>query len=211
MFTGIIQSLGKVTRLQRNPTGINLSINCGILSKKISLSDSVAINGVCLTATKCAGQIVSFDVVKETVTRTNLGKLRIGEKVNLELAIRAGEPFGGHFVQGHIDGTGTIYRKVKADTSYVLEIKTTPLLTEQMIEKGSVAIDGISLTITNVKKDRFSVALIPYTLSHTNLGKKTIGSIVNLEVDILGKWVRKIMESRTNPQSKTHSSLIDLL
>lgn len=207
MFTGIIQSIGKVARLQRTSTGINLSINCGTLSKKISPSDSVAINGVCLTAVKCTGQTIHFDVVKETVNRTNLGKLRIGESVNLELAIRAGDPFGGHFVQGHIDGIGTISRKAKTNEGYILEIKTTSDLTTQMIQKGSVAIDGISLTISGLKKDRFIVSLIPYTLSHTNLNKKSVGATVNLEVDIIGKWVRKTMESK----SKSSSSLMDLL
>jgi len=216
MFTGIIQSIGKVARLQRNSAGLNLSINCGTLPKKISPSDSVAINGVCLTATECAGQVVSFDVVKETINRTNLGKLRIGEKVNLELAIRAGEAFGGHFVQGHIDGTGIISRKAKTPEGYILEIKTTLNLINHMIEKGSIAIDGISLTVVSLKKDKFTVALIHYTLSHTNLGEKSVGATVNLEVDIIGKWVRKIMETQSsgsNPKklSKPSISLESLL
>jgi len=216
MFTGIIQSVGKVARLQRNSAGLNLSINCGTLSKKISPSDSVAINGICLTAVKCAGQVVSFDVVKETINRTNLSKLRIGEKVNLELAIRAGEPFGGHFVQGHIDGIGIIARKAKTTEGYILEIKASQNLINQIIEKGSIAIDGISLTIISLKKDKFTVALIPYTLSHTNLGEKSVGATVNLEVDIIGKWVRKIMETKSsgnNPKkfSKPSLSLESLL
>jgi len=209
MFTGIIQSIGKVTKLQKTPTGLNITIDCGLLSNKIAVSDSVAINGVCLTATKHTGQNVQFDIVKETISKTSLSKLRIGEKVNLELAIRAGEPFGGHFVQGHIDGIGTISKKGKTANGYILEIKASPELTSQMIQKGSVAIDGISLTIAVLKKNSFTVALIPYTLKYTNLRNKPIGATVNLETDLIGKWIRKSIDLKH--ASKLSASLIDLL
>jgi riboflavin synthase len=209
MFTGIIQSIGKIAKLQKTSTGLNITVDCGALSNKIAVSDSVAVNGICLTVTNISGQNVQFDVVKETISKTNLSKLRTGEKVNLEPAIRAGEPFGGHFVQGHIDGIGAITKKGKTAGGYIMEIKASPELTGQMIHKGSIAIDGISLTIMGLKKDRFTVALIPYTLKYTNLGNKPIGAIVNLEADLIGKWIRKSVESKSS--SKSSRLLIDLL
>ena len=197
MFTGIIQSIGKVANIQKTVSGSQLAINLKALSRKVALGDSVSINGVCLTATKKTGEIVLFDAVRETISRSNLGRLKRGNPVNIELAIRAGEPFGGHFVQGHVDGTGTIYRKYKEGKGFVIEIKTTPQITSQMIEKGSVAIDGISLTITGIGRDKFTIAIIPHTLKHTTLAGKRIGETVNLEADMLGKWLKKLIDPKS--------------
>jgi riboflavin synthase len=197
MFTGIIQSIGKVAAIRKTASGSQLAINLKALSRKVALGDSVAINGVCLTATRKTGETVLFDAVKETITHTNLGKLKRGNQVNIELAIRAGEPFGGHFVQGHVDGTGTISRKYKQGNGHIIEIKTTPQITGQMIEKGSVAIDGISLTITGIGRDKFTIAIIPHTLKHTTLAGKRIGETVNLETDMLGKWLKKLLDPKS--------------
>jgi len=207
MFTGIIKSIGYVSGVKKTSGGMELKVIISASSGDPSESttswqagDSLAINGACLTV-KSIKNIrparreteVAFDAVQETLKRTNLGDLKVGSKVNLEPAIRAGEPFGGHFVQGHIDGTGIIKRKAKTGNGYLMEVNTSPELTEQMIAKGSVAVDGISLTLVSVKKGLFSIAIIPFTIQHTNFKDKKAGDKVNIEADILGKWVRKMM------------------
>ena len=193
MFTGIIQHLGQVTQITKRSQGLKLVVNIGPLAKEINPSDSLAINGTCLTVTAKSGKGVTFDVASETLQRTNLGELKKGVRVNIERAIRAGEPFGGHFVSGHIDGVGTITRRVPRGTECLLEVSVPDKLSALMIEKGSVAVDGISLTLVAVKKDRFSVALIPYTMAHTTLGFKGKGDKVNIELDLIGKWVSKLL------------------
>lgn len=198
MFTGIIQHLGPVTKSHRRAGGLALTIDIGKTADKVKPSDSLAVNGVCLTVTSKSDTQVSFDVVSETLKRTNLGALKTQELVNIEPALRVGEPLGGHFLQGHIDGTGLITKKDKSGNGYLMEISAPPKLTELMIEKGSIAVDGVSLTIVSLKKDRFSVALIPFTLTHTNLGRKSRPDRVNLEVDMIGKWVKKLLANQTS-------------
>lgn len=231
MFTGIIKTIGEVRAVRKSGSGMELKIIIPLPAKvlDIKVSDSLSVNGVCLTvksitrnrtdrAVPTGRQEAAFDVVSETLKRSNLGELKAGAKVNLEPAIRAGEPFGGHFVQGHIDGTGIIRRKVKSGNEYLLEVSAPPKLTELMMEKGSIALEGISLTLVGVHQDRFSVALIPFTLAHTNLKDKTVGSRLNIEVDVLGKWMRKILSQSANPaiqQSRSnpldHKTLEELL
>lgn len=198
MFTGIIRQIGQVTKINHKSTGLKLIIDIGQIANEINPSDSLAVNGACLTVTAKSGTRVSFDVVAETLKRTNLGTLKTKSLVNIEPALRVGEPLGGHFLQGHIDGTGLITKKNKSGPGYLMEISTPPNLIRSMIEKGSVAVDGVSLTIVNLKKDRFSVALIPFTLTHTNLGRKSRHERVNLEADMIGKWVKKLLNNQTN-------------
>lgn len=150
--------------------------------------ESVAVNGVCLTA--LSGEGLAFDAVPETLSKTTLGSLRKGNRVNLEPALRAGEPLGGHFVQGHIDGTGEV-REVARRRGVVLRVDVDPSLTRFMIPKGSIAIDGVSLTLVDVEADTFSVALVPFTLRHTTLGKLRRGDRVNVETDLLAKYAQR--------------------
>ncbi|MBI4711848.1 MAG: riboflavin synthase [Planctomycetes bacterium] len=195
MFTGIIEHLGRVVRAQKVNKGMKLTVDAGNLAKQVKDSDSVAVNGTCLTVTGKKGAHLSFDAVSETLNRTNLGGVKTGSQVNLEQAIRAGQPFGGHFVQGHIDCVGRISNKVKQGEGAVIEISIPPEFSKYLIEKGSIAVDGISLTIAKLGRTSasFQIAVIPFTLKHTTLGKKTAGDTVNIEVDIMGKWVSKLL------------------
>ncbi|MFH0888083.1 MAG: riboflavin synthase [Planctomycetota bacterium] len=207
MFTGIIQDIGKIVKITKNDNSLQLTINLSSYTgRPVKLGDSIAINGVCLTITSISGpknRHVTFDAVPETVKRTTLGTLRLNDSINIELAIRAGEPLGGHFVQGHIDTVGTISSIKKQGSKYLIQIKPSrtdgqsgwcsPKIIESIIEKGSIAIDGVSLTVVNVESNHFSVALIPFTLTHTILGKKKVGDVVNIELDIIGKWVMKLV------------------
>lgn len=195
MFTGIVECAGKVTRHQMANKVLKLIIDAGPIAKLSKEGDSIAVNGVCLTITKKEGPRLHFDMVAETLMRSNLGELKTENIVNLERAIRAGEPFGGHFVQGHIDTVGKITGKYQKGESYIMAFAIPKQFHKFLMEKGSVAIDGISLTITEAKPSGFSVAVIPYTLKHTTLGKKTTGDKVNIEVDVMGKWVNKFLET----------------
>lgn len=195
MFTGIIEQLGKVENAQRKPDSMTISVNIGSLSKDVKAGDSIAVNGICLTATSIKGQVVTFDVLTETLSKTSLKGIKTADKVNIERALKVGDRLGGHFVTGHIDGTGVIEKKNKMPGQTMLWVKADVTLANMMIQKGSVAIDGISLTLVDVTQNAFSVALIPLTLSVTTLGFKDVGNIVNLEIDMIGKWVKKIISS----------------
>ncbi len=209
MFTGIIQHLGQVKRINKISTGLKLGIDLGPLANQIKPSDSLAVNGVCLTVTAQSKTEAVLDVVSETIKHSTLGQLKTHTRVNLERAIRAGEPFGGHFVQGHVDGIGTIKRLEKKAHESIMEIAVSSELPKLMITKGSIAVDGISLTLVDVRKDRFSVALIPYSLEHTTLGLKTKGQSVNIELDIIGKWVTKLVGQSTKLDSSLQQWLTE--
>jgi len=174
--------------------GIVLSIDLQKLSQQIKIGDSISINGVCLTVTKLTNGVASFDLSCETIEKTTLGKLSVGSTVNIELAMKADDRFGGHFVLGHVDGTASI-KKIDKKGQFVNMTLTAPKdLIGQMIPKGSVAVDGISLTIAEIDNDSFTVALIPQTLKETTLGAVKIGQKVNIETDIISKSVRKHLE-----------------
>lgn len=191
MFTGIIESIGTV--ISTGGGSAMLRIDIGKLAEDANTGDSIAVSGVCLTATMLEKSLTSFDVSAETLSRSTLGELRAGVKVNLERALRADSRLGGHFVQGHVDGPGTIRRFSKSGENRVLEIEVPREIIGRMVEKGSVAIDGISLTITKISGTRFSTAIIPHTFDGTTLKEKKTGSKVNIELDILGKYVRKAL------------------
>ena len=196
MFSGIVEKLGRVVSVTKNPgKSALIKVAVGKLAKGVRVGDSVCVNGVCLTVTGRSKDVVSFDAVKETLRVTNLGELRKGSRVDIERSIMPTDRIGGHFVTGHIDGVGKIVKIEKeADASVKMWIESAPELTGMMIRKGSVAVDGISLTLVDVAASRFSVCLIPHTLSVTTLGHKTEGDSVNLEVDMIGKYVRKYLE-----------------
>ena len=195
MFTGIIEHLGKVENTARKPESMVISVNIGNLTSDIKEGDSISVNGICLTVTTIKGSIVTFDVLQETLSRTSLKDIKVSEKVNIERALKVGDRMGGHFVTGHIDGTGVIAKKIKQPGQTTLWVEVSSKLGQLMIEKGSIAIDGISLTLVEVKDRSFSVALIPYTLSETTLGFRDVGNTVNLELDMIGKWVQKIVST----------------
>ena len=195
MFTGIIEEIGNVKRIQKDANNCKLSIKASKILDDIHLGDSIAVNGVCLTVTCLNHQSCTVDVMNETWNRTALGLLRHGSDVNLERALSANSRLGGHVVTGHIDGTGKI-SSVKRDQNAVwYQINTQREILNLIVEKGSIAIDGISLTVARVSKTDFSVSIIPHTLEQTILKNKQVGNLVNLENDILGKYVQKLIDN----------------
>ncbi len=190
MFTGLVKDLGRVAEVERSGEGARLRIGTD-LAAELREGDSVAVNGVCLTATAVDGAWFDAEAMNETLARTSLGALSEGESVNLELPLRAGEPLGGHLVQGHVDGLGRISEVEDDGFGRRLRIETPPKILRYVVEKGSIAVDGISLTVVDVDPASFTVSLIPETLQRTNLGASQIGTTVNLEVDVLAKYVEK--------------------
>jgi riboflavin synthase len=194
MFTGLIQSLGTVAAVDQTDRGATLSVSTA-LAAEIQPGDSVAVNGVCLTATEVADASFSAEAMNETLSRTSLGGLTPGANVNLELPLRATDRLGGHVVQGHVDGLGTIAGAREDGFSRWVEIEAPLELLRYVVEKGSVAVDGVSLTVAELGSDSFAVALIPETQERTNLGRAQPGQRVNLEVDVLAKYVERLMRT----------------
>ena len=196
MFTGLIETVCTVKSVSRSSgtDQMHLTVDLGKLADETKIGDSIAINGVCLTIAKLRGNLATFDISGETLTKSTLGKLRPASSVNAELAIKAADRFGGHFVSGHIDGLGTI-KAIKRQGQFAnMKFEAGPELLDQMVVKGSVAVDGISLTIASMDKNSFSAALIPQTLEKTTLGRAKIGDSVNIETDIIIKTVKKQLE-----------------
>jgi riboflavin synthase len=194
MFTGLVEIQGSVTAIQKTGSGICLSIK-PLSDFDLSLGDSVAVNGVCLTVTKHNGD-VSFDISPETMRSTDLGELHNGDRVNLERALRLSDRLGGHIVSGHVDNVGTVreIRQVGEYTFYTFD--APPDILRYVVKKGSIAIDGISLTVVDLDSRSFSVAIIPHTLTATNIGQRRVGDKVNLETDIIGKYVEKLLDTK---------------
>jgi riboflavin synthase len=190
VFTGLVKDLGEVAELERSGDGARLRITTA-LAGELRTGDSVAINGVCLTATAVDGAWFDAEAMNETLTRTSLGALSAGARVNLELPLRAGEPLGGHLVQGHVDGLGRVAEVEDDGFARRVRIEAGDQILRYVVEKGSIAVDGISLTVVEVDPASFTVSLIPETLERTNLGTTEIGTEVNLEVDVLAKYVEK--------------------
>ncbi len=195
MFTGLIAEVGSVSAIEQNGAGARLQISAE-LARELTEGDSVAVNGVCLTATAVRDQGFRAEAMTETLERSSLGGLSAGAPVNLELPLRAGERLGGHIVQGHVDGTGTVSGIREEGFARVLEIGIEPHLERYLVEKGSVALDGVSLTVSALLDRGFAVSLIPETLKRTNLGGIGEGALLNIEVDILAKQVERLMEAR---------------
>lgn len=199
MFTGLVEGLGQIVAIDTEPAGIRLVIAppatmlAGAPADRCQLGDSVAINGCCLTVIDIKHDCWSFQAGAETLSKTNLGRLKAGQTVNLERSLPVNGRLGGHFVQGHVDGVGTV-NVIDRDGEWItMWFRVPEPLARLMVSKGSVAVDGISLTVVNVERDRFSVALIPHTLSVTTLGTRGVGDPVNIETDILGKYVQKLL------------------
>lgn len=202
MFTGLVQSLAEVAAVEREPHGVRLSIRDEAVADSAAVGDSIAVNGCCLTVVSIEGPVVAFQAGAETLSRTNLGELSAGDRVNLEAALRAGDPLGGHYVSGHIDALGTLDEVRPAGDWSDYWFRVPAALTRQMASKGSVAVDGVSLTLVEVESlagqdtGRFSVALIPHTLSVTTLGARQVGDTVNIETDLLAKYVEAQLNHR---------------
>jgi riboflavin synthase len=194
MFTGLIADLGSVKSVESGADGATLEIST-VLAGELAEGDSVAVNGVCLTATAVDDGAFRAQAMQETLRRSSLQRLRPGSRVNLELALRADGRLGGHIVQGHVDGTGTVAGLREEGFARVLDIDVDDELARYLVGKGSVALDGVSLTVSELRDEGFSVSLIPETLTRTNLGEAQVGDPVNLEVDILAKHVERLMKT----------------
>lgn len=195
MFTGLIAEMGEIVTVTRRGSGARLSLNSRHLSSEAQIGDSIAVNGTCLTVVELKGQTLSFDVSYETLRSTNLGELKTKDRVNLEPSLRLDSRLGGHFVTGHIDGLGTIESKTASGDVLRIVIGAGADITRFLVEKGSVAVDGISLTVVEVMPKGFSIVIIPHTAALTTIGFKGPGDTVNIEVDILGKYVSKFLHN----------------
>jgi riboflavin synthase len=193
VFTGLVADLGTVAEVDASQAGARLTVRTAL---ELSEGDSVAVNGVCLTATSLPDGAFTADVMQETLRRSSLGALEEGSKVNLELPLRADDRLGGHFVQGHVDGLGTIWAVREEGFSHVVTIGAPPEILRYVIEKGSIAVDGVSLTVSGLGDDWLQVSLIPETLERTTLGEAATGAAVNLEVDVLAKYIERLVPSR---------------
>lgn len=196
MFTGLIETLATVQRVEVEKAGRRLVVSAPSLANQLALGDSVAVNGACLTVVAHDAETCSFQAGPETLQRTNLGGLAAGDRVNLERSLRLSDRLGGHLVQGHVDGVGHIAERIRQGEWETVWFKAPVELVEQMVSKGSVAVDGISLTLVDVERGRFSVALIPHTLAATTLGFKQTEAPVNIETDLIGKYVWKFMANQ---------------
>ncbi|MBR0141567.1 MAG: riboflavin synthase [Ruminococcus sp.] len=199
MFTGIVEEMGMVSEITRNGNNSYIRIQAEKVLSDVHIGDSIAVNGVCLTVTRHDGNIFQADVMNETLNRSSLGSLKRGSKVNLERAVSAEGRFGGHIVSGHIDGTGTITNIKNDGIAVWYTVSAKPEIMRYTVEKGSIAIDGISLTVARVSENSFSVSVIPHTAEKTVLSLKKTGDIVNLENDIIAKYVEKLVNI---PQKK---------
>lgn len=193
MFTGIIEEIGKISAVRRGALSCELSVQGNVVFDGLKIGDSVAVNGVCLTVTSINGNIFTADVMAESMRRSNLGTLQNGSEVNLERAMPSDGRFGGHIVSGHIDGIGFIQSLIREDNAVWVTITADSSVMRYIVEKGSIAIDGISLTVAKVFKDAFSVSIIPHTGTETTLLSKKSSDRVNLECDIIGKYVEKLI------------------
>lgn len=191
MFTGLVQSLAEVAKIVAEPPGVRLVIRERQVAAKAATGDSIAINGCCLTVVAIEGELLSFQAGQETLSRTNLGELKLGDVVNLEQSLKAGDPIGGHYVTGHIDAVGIVDARHDDADWCTMWFRAPVAQLDQMASKGSVAVDGVSLTLVDVERERFSVALIPHTLSLTTLGRRKVGDRVNIETDVLAKYVQR--------------------
>jgi riboflavin synthase len=195
MFTGLVEALATVAAVEDRPPGKRLRLHLPGIAAEAALGESIALNGCCLTVIEISGEVLAFDAGPETLSRTNLGRLQRGDQVNIERSLRLGDRLGGHLVTGHIDAVGTLVERIDQADWSTCWFRVPPDLTRQMASKGSVAVDGVSLTLVDVQPDRFSVALIPHTLAVTTLGKLTRGDEVNIETDLLAKYVARQMQA----------------
>ncbi|HXF05894.1 MAG TPA: riboflavin synthase [Blastocatellia bacterium] len=203
MFTGIIEAMGLLRRRTVRPSGARLTIETGAFAEELAPGASIGVNGVCLTVVECEGGTFTADLSEETLRRTTLGKLAIGSPVNLERPVAVGGRLGGHIVQGHVDATATLLQKVGSIEGQVHRYSLPRKLQRYVVSKGSIAVDGVSLTVADLGEQWFAVALIPETLKRTTLGRLEVGDEVNLEVDILAKYVERLLTARLTTSEAT--------
>jgi riboflavin synthase len=209
MFTGIVEEIGHIRRIQRGELWIALEISAKKVLLGVKLGDSIAVNGTCLTVTSFTASTFTVDVMPETMKKTSLVSLGIGSPVNLERAMAAGDRFGGHFVSGHVDGTGIIKGKKPYGNAVLVIIEASEDILRYVIPKGSVSIDGISLTVVDTDSSTLTVSIIPHTLQETVLKYKNSGDVVNLECDMIGKYIERFILLRENKDKKKSSSLTE--
>lgn len=205
MFTGLVEELGKVKGIVHGANSVKLTITANHVIDDMKIGDSIAVNGTCLTVVAFADTWFTADVMPETVKSTVLASFTVGDMVNLERTLRVGDRFGGHIVSGHVDGVGTIIEKEKNDNAIIVRVKTGPEVMRYIVKKGSITIDGISLTVVEYDQEWFSVSLIPHSAAMTTLGFKKVGNKVNLEADVIGKYVEKLL-GLESPQAESKTS-----
>jgi riboflavin synthase len=193
MFTGIVEELGEIVAIERGTESAVVTVRGPLVTEDATQGSSIAVNGVCLTVVEHDLETFSVDVMAETLNRSCLGRLQAGALVNLERAMTANTRFGGHIVQGHVDGTAQILARLPGDRWEVVQFTLPPEVSRYVVEKGSITVDGVSLTVSNVTDETFSVSLIPTTLELTTLGHKVVGDVVNLEVDVIAKYVERLL------------------
>lgn len=214
MFTGLVEEIGKISKITKGSNSYQFSIQAKKVLSDLKLGDSVATNGACLTVVEISSASFTVDIMAETVNRTNFSQMKIGDKVNLERAMRLSDRLGGHLVSGHIDGIGKINYIKKEDIAHIISIEAPKEVLSQMLNKGSVAIDGISLTIVAVSDKDFQVSIIPHTIQETTLLIKKVGDFVNLETDLIGKYVLNFLKTDKNKnitQTKASKVSMDFL
>lgn len=203
MFTGIIEETGKIESIRRHSLSASLTVSCRRIMEDIHIGDSIAVNGICLTVTSFSGTEFTVDVMPETIDKTSLKQLRNGSVVNLERAMAANGRFDGHIVSGHIDGTGTVLKIQENEIAVIFTIGASRELLDGIVPKGSVALDGISLTVVEVTDTAFSISLIPHTRTVTNMREKGVGDPINIETDVIGKYVKKYITEPAERASDT--------
>ncbi|MGL5756669.1 MAG: riboflavin synthase [Paraclostridium sp.] len=211
MFTGIVEEIGVIKEIKKGGKSSKLSIKANKVLNKTHIGDSIATNGVCLTVTDLNGDSFEADIMTETLRRSNLGSLNIGSYVNLERALSLDKRLGGHIVSGHIDGTGTIVSFIKEDNAVWITVKASIDILKYIVHKGSITIDGISLTVAYIDNSCFKVSIIPHTASETTLLNKKIGQTVNLECDLIGKYVEKLLRLNIDKNNNKSSLSEDFL
>ncbi|TWH00054.1 riboflavin synthase alpha chain [Nocardioides sp. J9] len=206
MFTGIVEELGTIEAIEDQGDAIRLTVASDVTLSDAGLGDSIAVNGCCLTVAERTDATWTADVMAETLAKTSLGDLAVGDRVNLERAVTAEKRLGGHIVQGHVDGVGEVLSRTRSEHWEVVEISLPADLARYLVDKGSITVDGTSLTVVEAKDDRFTVSLIPETLARTTLGFRDPGSRVNLEVDVIAKHVEKLVRAYTGEASKENNA-----
>ncbi|WP_323794516.1 riboflavin synthase [Nocardioides sp.] len=204
MFTGIVEELGTVDSIEHQGDAIRLTVRAGLVLEDVGLGDSIAVNGCCLTVVTHDGELWTADVMQETLDKTSLLGVKPGDRVNLERAVTADKRLGGHIVQGHVDGVGHVVSRTPSEHWEVVEISLPPGLAKYLVDKGSITVDGVSLTVVEAGPTAFTISLIPETLARTTLGHRQPGDRVNLEVDILAKHVEKLLDARLGALSESH-------
>ena len=207
MFTGIVEEIGKIQNVKKHVKSSVFTIEGNKIFEDINIGDSISVNGVCLTVTTFSNNTFTADVMNETISRSSLGQLKNGSSVNLERAMSANGRFGGHIVSGHIDGIGKIIKIEKDDNAIWYTIAVKDNLMKYIVEKGSISIDGISLTIAKVTVDNFSISIIPHTVQETILSHRSVGDIVNIENDVIGKYVEKLITFEKNKKVESNITM----